>query len=190
MFTFNPTETINLTPTTNQNQTFAEAYQNNGRFNPRRVLGWEGNAGFPTSTKVLSSSNGISVNPSNNVRGWNIATKSFETPYTEELNPPYLYLNSKILGSMINVYLNGAGHMIAPNNGGDTEQICQIPVNSNIPSGENIVYSDPDPQKWFKFGGNQSFPTSFDLYLTNGVESEQVPLDLNGASFIVKMLLN
>ena len=76
--------------------------------------------------------------------------------------------------------------MIPPNTGAIGPQLCSIPVGDTL-SGENIIYNDPDPQKYFKFGGNLSFPTSFDLYLTSGTASEQVPLDLNGGSFIVKL---
>jgi hypothetical protein len=85
---------------------------------------------------------------------------------------------------MIDVYLNGNGHMIPPNTGADNPQICSIPVPKTT-RGENIIYTDPDPQKWFRFGGDLNFPTSFDFYLTSGVNN--TPLDLNGQSFIVKL---
>jgi len=154
-------------------QTAAEL-TNNARDNPRLVLGLQGGVGAGAS--------GFSTNISSNS-----GTRTLNSYYTCQLICPSLYLNSSIIGSMVNLYLNGSGHMNAPNTGADGPQICSIPVNSSIANGENIIYNDPDPQKWFTFGGDLDFPLMFDFYLTAGVASDQVPLDLNGASFCVKL---
>lgn len=107
------------------------------------------------------------------------------TPNVIQLNgPPYLYLNSRSLGSMIHLYLNSDGIVNTTGKGADGPQICLIPV--NVTRGETITYNDPDPQKWF-FTGSQNFTGFLDFYLTLGTGDEQVPLDLNGGRFIVKL---
>lgn len=183
-----------LQPTTAIDQAYS-MYNNNARNNPRRALGWQGGSGAPTAgTTLLSAlsqgvgSTGATITayPGPNVPPITQLPKTYSTPNVNELDPPSLYLNSKTLGSMINnIHLNGAGHMVTPGTGADEEQICSIPIPSTTLAGENIIYSDPDPQKWFRFGGNLNFPTSFDFYLTSGVNIE--PLDLNGSSFVIKL---
>jgi hypothetical protein len=169
---------------TNTSQTDAEV-NNSARTNPRKVLGWEGGAGRATGASLTPGTSGISVSKGPNVFGNINEVKSATTPFVDEINgPPYLYLNSTIIGSMVNVYLDGNGHMVPPNTGADEEQICSIPVPTTA-RGENIIYTDPDPQKWFRFGGNLNFPTTFDFFLTSGVNN--TPLDLNGQSFVVKL---
>lgn len=163
-------------------QSFEEV-NNNARTNPRKILGYEGGAGSqgPVANTVAPWIRGP------NFSSVGVGAKSFgEAPFVTQLEPTSIYLNSKTLGSMINnIHLNGAGHLVTPGTGADEEQVCSIPVPSSITRGENIIYSDPDPQKWFRFGGNLSFPTTFDFYLTSGVNIE--PLDLNGSSFVIKL---
>lgn len=113
------------------------------------------------------------------------ATASVTAPNVAQLNgPPYLYLNSRSLGAMIHVYLNGDGLVNPPMTGADGPQVCMIPVNTT--RGNTITYSDPDPQKWF-YTGNHNLSGNLDFYLTAGVGSEQVPLDLNGSRFVIKL---
>lgn len=163
----------------------SEEINNNARTNPRLILGWEGGAGRITGSLLGAGTSGITVSKGPQVFGGAGTLKFTTTTNVVQSNgPPSIYLNSSIIGSMIHVYLNGNGHMIPPNTGNDNSQICSIPV-KNVARGENIIYSDPDPQKWFRFGGNLNFPTSFDFYLTSGVNN--IPLDLNGQSFIVKL---
>jgi hypothetical protein len=174
-------------PVTSENtsfQTYSEI-NNSARNNPRKVLGYEGGAGTATGSIVKTwfrSPNMSSVFAAGQPKSFSNA------PFvTEHEGAPYIYLNSSILGSMVNLYLNGDGHMNAPNTGADGPELCSIPIPTSVPRTENIVYTDPDHEKWFKFGGNLDFPQMFDMYLTLGVASEQVPLDLNGQSFIVKL---
>ena len=132
---------------------------NNGTTNARIILGY--NAG-------VTASSATQVAP--NVAQWN--------------GPPYLYLNSATLGAMINLYLNGDGIVNANGTGADGPQICMIPVNTTRDN--TITYNDPDPQKWF-YVGSQNFNAGLDFYLTMGVGNQQVPLDLNGSRFCVKL---
>lgn len=132
---------------------------NNGTTNLRLALGY--NAG-------TTSSSNIQVAP--NIAQWN--------------GPPYLYLNSSTLGAMVNLFLNGDGIVNANGTGADGPQICMIPVNTTRDN--TITYNDPDPQKWF-YVGSQNFNAGLDFYLTMGVGNQQVPLDLNGGRFCVKL---
>jgi hypothetical protein len=106
-------------------------------------------------------------------------------PDIAQLNgPPYLYLNSRSLGSMVHLYLNSDGIINATGTGADGPQVCLIPVNTT--RGNTITYKDPDPQKWF-YTGSQNFTGFLDFYLTLGVSPENIPLDLNGGRFVVKL---
>jgi hypothetical protein len=172
---------------TNTSQTSTEV-NNSARTNPRLVLGWQGGAGQATGAALAAGTSGINVSKGPNVFGNLNQVKAASTPnVVQNEGDPYIYLNSSILGSMVNLYLNGNGHMNAPNTGADGPELCSIPVPTSVPRTENIIYTDPDKEKWFKFGGNLDFPQVFDMYLTLGVASDQVPLDLNGESFIVKL---
>jgi len=105
--------------------------------------------------------------------------------YVVQLNgSPYLYLNSRSLGSAVNLFLNGDGLINASGTGADGPQICMIPVNAEF--GENITYKDPDPQKWF-YLGTQNIQGTLDFYLTHGTANEAIPLALNGAGFSLKL---
>lgn len=171
-------------------QSSSTILKNNARTTPRRVLGWEGGMGTATSTSITvgtglpASITTLYYSPQ--VWGVTGSAKTTTSTFVDELNPPTIYLNSRTLGTMVNLFLNGNGIMIPPNTGAIGPQLCSIPVGNTL-SGENIIYSDPDPQKYFKFGGNLKFPSSFDLYLTSGTSSEQIPLDLNGGRFCVKL---
>ena len=130
-----------------------------GQTNPRLAMGF--NAG-------VTASSATQVAP--NIAQWN--------------GPPYLYLNSATLGTMINLFLNGDGIVNANRTGADGPQVCMIPVNTTRDN--TITYNDPDPQKWF-YVGSQNFNAGLDFYLTIGVGNQQVPLDLNGGRFCVKL---
>lgn len=190
MYAFSdPIQYSTVYPSLNTITNFLEV-NNNARTNPRLVLGWEGGAGTTSGTLVSSNTGLPAGTPApyrNNqvVGGLNISKDTTTTNVDQIDGPPYLYLNSRTFGGMIHMYLNGLGHMNTGNESADGPQICQIPV-TNVTRGKNIIYSDPDPQKWF-FLGNVEFPKMFDLYLTAGVSSPFVPLDLNGASFVVKL---
>lgn len=167
-------------------QTF-EGRNNNGRNNPREALGWVGNAGTIGGGLLAGSGLPISVYRGSNVFPFSTGIpKQTDTPNVIQLEgPKYIYLNSKTIGPAININLNGYAHMIPANTGGTGPQICKIPVD-NTPFGGNIIYSDPDPQKWFHCPLGK-LPSQLDFYLTLGVDDPTIPLDLNGASFIVKL---
>lgn len=92
--------------------------------------------------------------------------------------PYYLYLNSRTLGSLINFNLPDGAAV------GSGPELCRIPINTNY--GGVILYTDPDPEKYFDFFiGNQI--TSFDFYLTAGSDQYQKPLDMKGVSWSIKL---
>ena len=150
--------TISNTTPTAFTLTFGSA-GNNGQTNAR--LGHGSYAGVTSSTATQVAPNGAQLN-----------------------GPPYLYLNSRNLGSMVHLYLNGDGLVNPPSTGADGPQVCMIPVNAT--RGETITYNDPDPQKWF-YTGSHNLSGNLDFYLTAGIGSEQVPLDLNGSRFVIKL---
>ena len=92
--------------------------------------------------------------------------------------PYYLYLNSRALGSLVNFNLaDGAANGSGP-------ELCRIPVSANF--GELILYTDPDPEKYFDFFAGGQF-NSFDFYLTLGSDQYQKPLDMKGAPWSLKI---
>lgn len=96
--------------------------------------------------------------------------------------PNYLYLNSQKLGSDMNLYLPTGAFNLGGGKSGP--QVAKIPVNCN--ANNLITWKDPDPQKWFKFRQTQSI-TNMDFYLTLGNTTSQVPLQLNGLGFSLKL---
>lgn len=98
--------------------------------------------------------------------------------------PNYLYLNSNMLGSLINLYLPSTD----ANTGGNAgPQVAKIPVNA-APTGI-IYWQDPDPQKWFDVE-NLSQLQQTDFYLSLGTHTDV--LRLQGLPFSIKfgVLLN
>lgn len=92
--------------------------------------------------------------------------------------PYYLYVNSRALGSLINFNLpDGAAQGSGP-------ELCRIPISSNF--GELILYTDPDPEKYFDFFIGNQFNT-FDFYLTLGSDQYQKPVDMKGAPWSLKL---
>jgi hypothetical protein len=93
--------------------------------------------------------------------------------------PYYLYLNSRIMGPLINFNLcDGSPDAVG------TPQIARVPINVN--KGSVIFYTDPTPDNWFDFFAGPKFEV-FDLYLTVGSDQEQRPLDMKGVPWSVKM---
>jgi hypothetical protein len=100
-------------------------------------------------------------------------------PYVANLTgPPYLYVNSQSIGTLVNLFL--------PQNIGTSgnagPQMAKIPVNSN--PGGTIYWQDPDPQKWFDLQ-NLSSLQQLDFYLTLGTNSS--PIDFRGLPFSIKL---
>lgn len=187
-------KTYILAPGTTLDRTGPEVTES-GRTNMRRVLGMYGGAG-PETVPLVAITN---INPTGplgmilpvyrgpQVWGGASISKQMTTTFVDEIEVPTIYLNSTTLGPSVNLFLNGCGIMIPPGSGATGPQLCSINVPQQTNPGENIIYTDPDPQKYFKFGGNQKFPSSFDLYLTRGTDPAEIPLDLNGGSFVVKL---
>jgi hypothetical protein len=135
----------------------------NGNFNPRLFLGFE--SGTTSSTFVPGT--GAVINAQN---------------FSQVTGPNYVYLNSRKLGALVDLYLpSGASNIGAGNTGA---QIAKIPV--SVQPGGTIFWQDPDPMKYFDFE-NLINLSDLDLYLTLGNSSNQVPLQLNGLSFSVKI---
>lgn len=95
--------------------------------------------------------------------------------------PYYLYINSRKIGSLINFNLSDQNPQ-----GGSGPQVCRIPI--NVQHGSVIFYTDPDPGKYFDFFAGQQFD-SFDFYLTLGSDQHQVPIDMKGSPWSLKVAL-
>lgn len=129
-----------------------------GNTNPRQMLGF--GPGINASTRL-----GL-----------------FDTLITGSIQtmPSYLYLNSTTLGYMINLYIPQGARNLAVGEVG--AQIAKIPISAN--ANDVLMYTDPDPQKWFPLANLASF-TSIDMYFTLGNTNHV--MDFNGQPFSVKL---
>lgn len=93
--------------------------------------------------------------------------------------PRYLYLNSRIMGPLINFNLTDGN---IGSSGGP--QIAKIPV-TGVKNGY-FSYTDSNPTMFFDFFAGTKFET-FDLYLTLGSDQDQSPLDMKGSPWSVKL---
>lgn len=135
---------------------------NSGNKNPRLFIG------FPAGDTFSSTVGGVQVITSPNVLLLS--------------GPNYLYLNSSKLGTDMDVYLPSGAFNLGGGKSGP--QIAKIPVNCN--TNGVIIWSDPDPQKWFKFKTMVTL-SNFDFYLTLGNTTSETPLKLNGLGFSIKL---
>jgi hypothetical protein len=135
---------------------------NSGNKNPRLWIG------FPPGDTVSS------VQPTNQtIVSPNVALVS---------GANYIYVNSQRLGSDVDVFLPAGAFNLSGGRAGP--QMAKIPVNAN--TNGVIIWQDPDPQKWFKYDQLQSM-NGFDFYLSLGNTTSQLPLQLNGLSFSLKL---
>lgn len=134
-----------------------------GNYNPRLYLGF--NAGGNVATYVPGTGMVLEAPNVNLISG-----------------PNYLYINSRKIGQLVNTYLPaGAANL---GNGNSGPQLAKIPV--NVQPGGIIFWSDPDPEKYFDLENLVNF-ADVDFYLSLGNTSTQIPLQLNGLSFSIKM---
>lgn len=96
--------------------------------------------------------------------------------------PNYLYLNSRKIGQLCNMFLpTGARNLGSGNNG---PQMCKIPV--NVQANGIIYWQDPDPEKYFDLEDLFNL-VDLDFYFTLGNTSNVV--EFNGLSFSIKMVV-
>jgi hypothetical protein len=131
---------------------------NSGNKNPRLILGFPGGETFSSGLTLVAPNAALVTGPN------------------------YIYVNSQQLGGLVQAVLPAGAVNLA--NGGRGPQVAKVGVNAN-PSGV-ILWSDPDPQKWFSLQDIGSL-NSLDFYLTLGNNSAQTPLRLNGLSFSIKV---
>jgi len=93
--------------------------------------------------------------------------------------PNYLYLNSSKIGSLVNNNTTDGANQV-----NSDIVIAKIPVNANY--GSTVFYNDPDPSKYFDFFAGSEV-SNFTFFLTLGSDQYQVPLDMKGASWSLKM---
>lgn len=104
-------------------------------------------------------------------------TGTIVSPAIAQVTGPYfLYLNSRKLGSLINVNTPDGTQV-------ENTILCRIPVTVNY--GSIIFYNDHTDKYLDFFIGNQF--DNFDMYLTLGSDGYQLPLDMKGATWSVKM---
>jgi len=98
--------------------------------------------------------------------------------------PAYIYLNSQIIGSTFDLYLPEGAFNLGGGKAGP--QCAKIPVTAN--SDGWIQWQDPDAQKYFVC--QEGAPLhAIDFYLTLGNTTSQVPLQLNGLNFSLKLAI-
>lgn len=131
---------------------------NSGNRNPRLYIGFPGGTTFSTGLTLVSP---------------NVVLIS---------GPNYLYVNSNTIGQLTNLYLPQGAVNLGGGNAGP--QMAKIPV--NVISGNVIYWQDPDTQKWFDVE-NLPLLNRVDFYLTLGNTTTQIPLQLNGLSFSIKL---
>lgn len=129
--------------------------------NPRLILGFNGGTSDASAPSDLIAPNVAEVD-----------------------GPPYIYINSRSLGALTELYLPGNGIVNPPQGGADGPQIARVPVNADF--GKRILYTDPDSQKWFGLQ-NTNLNGGLDLYLTLGTADNTEILNLNGGRFCVKL---
>ena len=96
--------------------------------------------------------------------------------------PNYLYLNSRKMGTLCNMFLPQGADKLG--NGTNGPQLAKIPVNVQ-PNGI-IFWQDPAPEMWFDLENLTNF-ANIDFYFTLGNTSAQTPLEFNGVSFSLKL---
>lgn len=94
--------------------------------------------------------------------------------------PNYLYINSRKLGALTDLYLpQGAVNL---GNGNAGPQVAKIPIDRQ--PGDVMYWQDPDPTKWFDLENLPNL-TEIDFYITLGNTSQV--LDLKGQPFSLKV---
>lgn len=102
--------------------------------------------------------------------------------YSEWYGPKYLYVNSRTIGPLVNFVIADDSR-----SGGLGNQIAKIPVRVDLVSSVGFIeYNDSNPDNFFDFFANNQFD-SLDLYLTSGPDEGQIPLDLRGHSWSIKL---
>lgn len=96
--------------------------------------------------------------------------------------PNYLYLNSRKMGTLCNMFLPQGADKLG--NGTNGPQMAKIPVNVQ-PNGI-IFWQDPDPFFYFDLENLPNF-ANIDFYFTMGNTSAQTPLEFNGVPFSLKL---
>lgn len=115
-----------------------------------------------------------------NVTYANTGVSSITSPNIAHVTGPYyLYLNSTKIGSLISFDLADGARF-----GGSSPAITRIPL--DVGFGSVVFYKDPDPEKYFDFFAGQQFDT-FDFYLTLGSDQNQVPIDMKGTPWSIKL---
>jgi hypothetical protein len=134
-----------------------------GNTNPRLFLGF--GPGVNTATFVSGTGMVLTAPNANLLSG-----------------PNYLYLNSRKLGQLCNMFLpTGARNLGSGNNG---PQMAKIPV--NVQSNGIIYWQDPDPEKYFDLEDLFNV-ADLDFYFTLGNSSNVVAF--NGLSFSIKLVV-
>lgn len=148
---------------------FGTSINDVGDDNPRLALGFSGGNNFS------------SVAPNPFITGPSVVQLT---------GPNYVYLNSHAFGRLVHMYLPGDGVLnptlpgsIAPA-GTDGPQMAKIPQTASF--GGVCNWKDPTP--WYFFDSPmRELPGNIDMFLTLGTNTFQRPLQLNGASFSVKI---
>ena len=111
------------------------------------------------------------------------AGSTIVSPFVAQVTGPlYLSINSFKFGGDINI--RSIDSYTAQNLAQEVSSvICRVPI--NVQKGSIIFYKDSSPDKFFDF---QKFDfDSFDLYLSLGYDQNQIPLDMKGYPWSIKL---
>ncbi len=135
-----------------------------GDSNPRNFLG------FPAGTTGSQSFVGGG------------AGNLLSSPYVLSITGPnYLFINSFKMGNLTDLYVPLTSDTLTRGNSGP--QMAKVPV--TVQPGGTIYWQDPCPTMFFDLENLNSL-TEIDFFLSLG-NSSQVPLQLNGQSFSLKI---
>lgn len=140
------------------------ASDDTGNTNPRLLLGF--NPGENTATYGGSGTGMVLTAPNVNLLS----------------GANYLYLNSRKLGQLCNMFLPIGARNLGSGTSGP--QMAKIPV--NVQSNGIIYWQDPDPEKFFDLEDLFNI-ADLDFYFTLGNTSQIV--DFNGLSFSIKLVV-
>ena len=135
---------------------------NSGNKNPRLYIG------FTPGTTTSALNGGLQTIVAPNVG--------------QVTGPNYLYINSAKLGSDVDIFLPAGAFNLGGGKAGP--QIAKIPIDVN--PGGVIRWQDPAHEFFFTYDQLQSI-NAFDFYLTLGNTTSQIPLQLNGLGFSLKL---
>lgn len=145
------------------------------------TFGVEGDSGDSNPRNFLGFPSGTTVSQFFDPVGPPIGNYLVSPRVLSITGPNYLYVNSFKMGNLTDLYVPLTADTLTRGNAGP--QMAKVPV--NVQPGGTIYWQDPSPSMFFDLENLNSL-TEIDFFLSLG-NSSQVPLQLNGQSFSLKL---